>query len=118
MDGGEFIHMSVTFSKEELIQANQFRILSQRAIQKQLKEHEKIGVLFQNTGLDAVLMSYKLYEALVKRLNELEEILEDLELEKTLGYRVNTPSEEWIAHPEGVSTLEMYRKRQKERAGQ
>lgn len=116
MEGGEFIRMSVTFSKEELIQANQFRILSQRAIQEQLKEHEKIGVLFQNTGLDAVLMSYTLYEALIKRLNELEEVLEDLELEKTLGYRVNTLPEEWIEHPEGVSTLEMYRKLQKDRA--
>lgn len=68
--------MNRSFSKEEMIQASQFRTLSQRAIQEQLREHEKIGVLFPNTGLDAVLMSYTHYEAIVNRLDELEKIIE------------------------------------------
>ena len=62
LDGEESIPMSTTFSKDEMIQASQFRTLSQRAIQEQLKDHGKIGVLFPNTGLDAVLMSYTRYE--------------------------------------------------------
>ena len=39
----------------------------------------------------------------------IEEIIEDIEIEKTLGGRIDTPLESWIEHPERVSTLEMYR---------
>lgn len=110
--------MSTTFSKDEMIQANQFRSLSQKAIQRQLNEHEKLGVLFQNTGLDAVMMSYKRYEAMAERLAALEEAVENMQLIQEFGHRFDSPEEEWLEHPEEMSTLEMYRKRQKERASQ
>ncbi|WP_157067185.1 hypothetical protein [Alicyclobacillus shizuokensis] len=117
--------MSATFAKDEMLQANQFRSISQKALQEQLRTHEKIGVLFNNVGLDAVMMSYKRYEAIVKRMNELEEMVEKLEdmvenmkLMQEFGRRFNASREEWIEHPEGMSTLEMYRQRQKERTGQ
>lgn len=110
--------MSTTFAKDEMIQANQFRSLSQKALQQQLQAHEKLGVLFQNTGLDAVMLTYERYAALVDRVNELENVLEDIEIEKAFGYRLNTSTETWIERPEGMSTLEMYRQRQKERTGQ
>lgn len=113
LDEKESIHMSTTFSKEEMIQANQFRSLSQRALQQQLRSHEKLGVLFQNAGLDAVMMSYERYEAIVKRLTELEDVVENIQLVQEFGYRFNAPKEEWIEHPEGMSTLEMYRQRRK-----
>ncbi|WP_029421570.1 hypothetical protein [Alicyclobacillus macrosporangiidus] len=118
MDEEESIRMDTTFSKEEMIQANQFRTISQKALQQQLRKHAKIGVLFPSTGLSAVMMSYERYEALIKRLNELENALEDIEIAKTYGSRLQTPEEEWINHPEGVSTVELYRQRQKERTGQ
>ncbi|CAB3395236.1 hypothetical protein [Kyrpidia spormannii] len=110
--------MSTAFSKEEMLQANQFRALSQRELQKRLKTHEKLGILFANQGLGAVMLSYERYEALVNRLNDLENLLEDIELEQTFGYRLNTPADEWVAHPEGASTLEMYHKRKRGRDGQ
>lgn len=106
--------MSTTFAKEEMIQANQFRVLSQKALQEQLHEHEKIGVLFQNSGLDAVMMTYERYAAIVERLHELEEMFENMELGNDFGYRFNAPETKWIAQPEGTSTLEMYLKRRNE----
>lgn len=107
--------MSTTFEKEEMIQASQFRVLSQRALKRELAEHEKLGVLFPNEGLEAVMMSYERYEALVNRLEQLEGALDDLELEKMFGHRADTPVEDWIEHLDSVSTGEMYRRRQKER---
>ncbi|MCI0184212.1 hypothetical protein [Sulfoacidibacillus ferrooxidans] len=106
--------MSTTFTKEEMIQANQFRTLSQKALQQELQSHEKIGVLFQNTGLDAVMMSYERYAAMVERLTELEEMVENIQLIQEFGRRFTAPKEQWIEHPEGMSTLEMYRQRRKE----
>ena len=109
MGRGEHTDMSPTFAKDEMIQAKEFRVLSQKALQHEIKAHEKIGILFPNEGLDAVMLSYEKYVALVNRITELEEIIEDIEIEKTLGGRIDTPLESWIEHPEGVSTLEMYR---------
>jgi len=106
--------MSTTFIKEEMIQANQFRSLSQKALQQELQSHEKIGVLFANTGLSAVIMSYERYAAMTERLAELEEIIENMQLAQEFGYRFKAPKEQWIEHPESMSTMEMYRKRQKE----
>lgn len=106
--------MSTTFTKEEMIQANQFRTLSQKALQQELQSHEKIGVLFQNTGLDAVMMSYERYAAMAERLTELEEMVENIQLIQEFGHRFTAPKEQWIEHPEGMSTLEMYRQRRKE----
>lgn len=110
--------MSTTFTKEEMVQASRFRVLSQRALKHELAEHEKLGVLFPNEGLEAVMMSYERYEALVQRLEQLEDALEDLELEKMFGRRADTPLEDWIEHPDSMSTGERYRRRQKERADQ
>ncbi|HHY66478.1 MAG TPA: hypothetical protein GX517_04655 [Alicyclobacillus sp.] len=114
MDEKGVIRMGTAFAKEEMLQANQFRTLSQRELQKRLKAHEKLGILFANQGLGAVMLSYERYEALVNRLNDLENLLEDIELEQTFGYRLNTPADEWVAHPEGSSTLELYRRRKRE----
>jgi len=37
-----------------------------------------------------------------------------MQLAQEFGYRFKAPKEQWIEHPESMSTMEMYRKRQKE----
>jgi hypothetical protein len=101
------------FSKDEMIQAKQFRSLSQKGLRHQILTHEKIGVLF-NTGLDAVLLSYSRYQALINQIEASENALEDLEIAVTMNPRLNIPTNEWLNHPEGVSTLELYRQRQQD----
>ena len=108
--------MSVTFSPEEIIQANQLRSLSQKELQNALETHEKLGVYFSNKGLSAVVMQYQRYKVLVERLEMLEEELENMELEREFGCRAHTPVEHWIEQPEGMSALELFRQRQKDGA--
>lgn len=109
--------MSTTFSKEEMIPASRFRVLSQRALKQQLKAHAKLGVLFTPEGLEAVLMSYERYEAMAERLAKLEEVVENKQLLEEFRPRFDASQEAWIEHPDGISTLEMYRQRQKEQVG-
>lgn len=73
------------------------------------------GPVLFNTGLDAVLLSYSRYQALINHIDELENALEDLEIDVTLNSRLNTPTNEWVTYPEGVPTIELYRQRQKDR---
>lgn len=108
--------VSTTFSPEEIIQAKQFRILSQKALQQELSEHEKLGVFFPDKGLTAVMMTFERYRTMAERLVELEEEIENLQLMQEFGNRFTAPKEEWIEHPEDMSTMELYRERQKERA--
>ncbi|RIV17188.1 hypothetical protein D2Q93_15820 [Alicyclobacillaceae bacterium I2511] len=105
--------MSTTFSPDEIIQANQFRLLSQKTLHQELIKHEKLGVFFPNKGLEAVMMSYERYKVMAERLAELEEEVENLDLIQKFGDRFNAPKEEWVEHPEGMSTLEIYRERSK-----
>jgi hypothetical protein len=103
--------MKTTFSKDELIPARAFRTLSQRELAQKLRTHEKLGILFAQEGLDAVIVSYERYAALVERLAQLEETLDDAELAAAFGARAETAPDAWIAHPEGVSTETLYRQR-------
>lgn len=101
--------MRTTFTKDELIPARAFRTLSQRELARKLKNHEKLGILFAQEGLDAVIVSYERYETLMQKLAMLEETLEDAELAAQLGSRVETAPDNWIPHPESVSTEMLYR---------
>jgi len=103
--------MRTTFTKDELIPARAFRTLSQRELAQKLRTHEKLGILFAQEGLDAVIVSYARYAALVERLAALEEALDDTDLAAAFGSRVETSPDDWIAHPEGVSTAMLYRQR-------
>ena len=106
--------MSTTFSPDEIIQANQFRTLSQKSLQQELRVHEKLGVYFPNQGLTAVMLTYERYKALLERLAELENAAEDSELLREYGERAHTPRDMWLEHPDGVSTLDAYRQRQED----
>ena len=106
--------MSTTFSSDEIIQANQFRTLSQKFLQQELRVHEKLGVYFPNQGLTAVMLTYERYKALLERLTELEDALENAELSQEYGERTQTPDDMWLDHPDGLSTLDAYRQRQKD----
>ncbi len=103
--------MWTNFTKDELIPASAFRTLSQRELSQKLRTHEKRGILFAQEGLDAVIVSYERYAALVERLAALEETLDDTELAAAFGSRAKTSPDAWIAHPEGVSTEMLYRQR-------
>ena len=85
--------MSTTFSPDEIIQANQFRTLSQKSLQQELRVHEKSGVYFPNQGLTAVMLTYERYKALLERLTELEDALENAELSQEYGERPQTPGD-------------------------
>jgi|GEM_PF-4189417 len=106
--------MSTTFSPDEIIQANQFRTLSQKSLQQELRVHEKLGVYFPNQGLTAVMLTYERYKALLERLTELEDALENAELSKEYGERTETPGDMWPEHPDDLSTLDAYRQRQRD----
>ena len=103
--------MRTTFTKDELIPARAFRMLSQRELAQKLKNHEKLGILFAQEGLDAVIVSYERYETLMRQLATLEETLDDTELASQFGSRVETSPDDWMVHPEGVSTEMIYRQR-------
>lgn len=100
--------MSTTFSPEEIVQAGQLRNISQRELQEEIKKHEKLGLYFNNDGLSVVLLQYDRYKALVERLEELEEILEDIQLADHYGKRTDTPREEWLQKPPDMTMHEFY----------
>ena len=100
--------MSTSFSPEEIIQANKLRSLSQRELQQDLQQHEKLGIYFQNDGLSAVMMNYKRYKQIMDRISELEDLVEDLELERLYAGRTALSRSEWIEKPEGMPMMEFY----------
>lgn len=53
----------------------------------------------------------------MERIEELEELIEEIELEKLYVGRVNLPREKWVAKPENMSFLEFYQA-SKERTAQ
>lgn len=99
----ERITLSTAFAPEEIIQAKDLRKISQRDLQKGLQEHEKLGIFFQTGGLKAVMLPVDSYTDLVERLEELEEILEDVQIGKNIEKRDKLQREEWITRPEGMS---------------
>lgn len=108
--------MSATFSPEEIIQAKQFRILSQKALQEELSEHEKLGVFFPNSGVSAVMMTYERYKAMAERLGKLEEEIENLQLIKEFGDRFDASPERFAEKPEGMSFGDFYARFTKDHA--
>lgn len=69
---------------------------------------EELHSLIDALPDNEVIVARRFLEFLI----EAEERLENIELEEEFGHRVNTPLQEWIEQPEGVSTLDTYRKRQ------
>lgn len=110
MDGEEWLRVSTTFSPEEIIQAKQFRVLSQKALQEELSEHDKLGVFFPNKGLTAVMMTFERYKAMAERLEKLEEEIENLQLIQEFRHRFHASQDEFIEKPEGTSFGDFYEK--------
>ncbi len=109
------IIMVARFSKPELIRSREFRILSQRALAQKVQEHDKLGILFADHELEAVMLSYDRYETLMARLAALEEAVDDLQWAHEFGSHTDVPLEDWVSHPAEVSTEALYRQRRAQR---
>ncbi|GIM46441.1 hypothetical protein DNHGIG_19900 [Collibacillus ludicampi] len=97
----------VTFSKEETLPARSLRTLSQKELLELLSRHEKLGLIV-NDELKIVMLEVETLEAMVKRIRELEDLVEDMELAKTLGDRVHALNTEWEAKPEVISYVDWF----------
>ncbi|MEW9034154.1 MAG: hypothetical protein AB2404_15770 [Planifilum fimeticola] len=100
--------LSASFSPEEIVRAGELKKLNQTELLKRIHRHDKIALDFsKGKGIEGVVLSYETYKALLERIAELEEELEETMIRLKYGYRADTPEEEWLEVPEGVSTMEL-----------
>lgn len=100
--------LSKSFEPEELMVASSLRKISQRDLQKALNKHGKIGVLFPKEGLSVVMIQFQHFKTLLDRVEELEDTLEEIELQRLYGDRVELPRDQWLTKPEGMAVAEFY----------
>ncbi|KPC69374.1 hypothetical protein ADL26_18965 [Thermoactinomyces vulgaris] len=88
--------MSKAFAREELISANELKEISKdQLFEEKLHAFQKLG-LVHNNELRAVILDIKAYEQLLDRLEELENMHEDLRLADEMAERLQIASTEWI----------------------
>lgn len=109
--GNGGVRMGTTFAPNEIIKARELRNISQKNLRKALHEFEKLGIDF-NDGLSGVMLEYDKYKALVDKVFELEEILDNYYLvELYKNRRTDLPGEEWIERKEGQNMAQFLKKR-------
>jgi hypothetical protein len=109
----ESIHMSTKFAKEETLPANKLRTLSQRDLMDLLSKHEKLGLIVKDE-LAIAMIKVETLEAMVERINSLEDLVEDLELSNLLKRRATVAGTEWEEKPQEETFLNWYFDRKNE----
>ncbi|MFC7443183.1 hypothetical protein [Laceyella putida] len=99
------VRMSKAFAREELISASELmEIGKEQLFEEKLHAFQKLG-LVHNNELRAVILDIKAYEQLLDRLEELEEMHEDMRLADELTERLNIASTDWIEKPQAQTRL-------------
>ncbi len=97
--------MLKTFSQNELISSHDLEEMNkQKLFDDLLYTTKKLG-LVHNDQLRAVIMDIEAYEELICRLNELEDMYEDMKWGDSLKERLTISEAEWIEKPDNVSRL-------------
>jgi PHD/YefM family antitoxin component YafN of YafNO toxin-antitoxin module len=98
---------------EALISANDLQAMSKKKLfDEMLRSFKKLG-LTHNNELKAVILDIQTYEHLVDRLEELEEMQEDIQLAHNLSDRLQLPKENWLEKPDQTSRMEFLRSMEK-----
>ena len=93
------------FAQNELISSRELKEMNnQHLFDDLLNTCKKLG-LVHNNQLRAVIMDIDTYEQLMNRLEELEEICEDMKWNEMLQERLNLPETKWLEKPEQTSRL-------------
>ncbi|MBA4602787.1 hypothetical protein [Thermoactinomyces mirandus] len=101
--------MLKTFAQNELISSHDLEEMNkQKLFDDLLHTNKKLG-LVHNNRLRAVILDINAYEQLINRLDELEEMYEDMKWGDTLKERFTIRETEWIEKPEHVSRLSFLR---------
>ncbi|SEN55979.1 hypothetical protein [Lihuaxuella thermophila] len=108
--------MFKAFDRGELISSNELKEISKKKLfDEMLAVCKKLG-LIHNNELRAVILDIKTYEKLIHRLDELENLHEDLELVEEFKERVQLSADEWIKKPADVSRIRFLRQTMKEKS--
>ncbi|MGA9173282.1 MAG: hypothetical protein WBZ33_04795 [Thermoactinomyces sp.] len=98
---------------EALISANDLQAMSKKKLfDEMLRSFKKLG-LTHNNELKAVILDIQTYEHLVDRLEELEEMQEDIQLAHNLSERLQLPKENWLEKPDHTPRMEFLRSMEK-----
>ena len=92
----------ITYTEQELVQADEARGNISDFLNSIRSRQMKRIVIVRDDRPEAVLMSIDEYE----RLCEASELLEHLEIYKTVREREQTPAEDYINHEEMLQRLE------------
>jgi len=100
--------MSKSFRREELISTGELKDISQnRLLDEMLHTFKKLG-LVHNDELRAVILDIETYEQLLSRLEELEDLKEDMDAAEELKKRAELPMDKWVKKPEQISRLAFF----------
>ena len=101
--------MSESFAQNELISSHDLKEMNNRHLfDDLLNTCKKLGLVHDNQ-LRAVIIDIDTYEQLMNRLEELEEIYEDMKWIETLQERLHLPETKWLEKPEQMSRLAFFR---------
>lgn len=101
--------------KSQILPANKLRSLSQTELLSLLKEEHTLGLFFNNEWEATVVEQHRFEEMtasmkeMAKRLEEYENLIEDMGIHEQIHSRMNTPREQRLQKPEGISTYEWVR---------
>lgn len=100
--------MTNFFAREELISTHELKSLSQtQLLDEMLHNFKKLG-LVHNNQLRAVILDIDMYEQLLQRIEELEDLKEDMEVAEKLKNRITLPIDQWVEKPEQVTRLTFF----------
>jgi hypothetical protein len=103
-----FDPVSKPFAQNELISTSELKEMNNRHLfDDLLNTCKKLGLVHDNQ-LRAVILDIKTYEQLMHRLEELEEILEDMKWNEMLQERIRLPETKWLEKPEQMSRLAFF----------
>ncbi|MGA8941215.1 MAG: hypothetical protein WB502_00615 [Thermoactinomyces sp.] len=109
--------MLKTFAQNELISSHDLEEMNkQKLFDDLLYSNKKLG-LVHNDQLRAVILDIDTYEQLLNRLDELEEMYEDMKWGDTLRERLSVRENEWIEKPEHQSRLSFLEQTVKHKKG-
>ncbi len=107
--------MCKAFDREELISSNELKDISKKKLfDEMLTAGKKLG-LVHNNQLRAVILDIEAYEQLIRRLEELESLHENLQLVEEFKERVQLSADEWIKKPAHVARIDFLRQTMREK---
>jgi hypothetical protein len=104
----------IGYTLNSTLPAKELRKISQRELLNKVSEEEIIGLIF-NDQIKLSVLDSEILQNMVNRLNELEERYEEEKIANELDNRLDTPEEEWVERPPGMSMKDWYEKRKWEK---